>query len=125
MILGHDCHERITDSHPAELKWLYMKEQLLFSQLKLIFKIRNEGPQARIALPVAENNHQMNTKSKSRADFKVERVTTEEQEIFQQSAITTWNMLPASIEEKIMTQFKKALRPFLTKERNSPFSLLK
>ena len=100
MIFGLDCHERITDSHLAELKWLYVKEQLLFNQLKLIFKIRKEGPEAKIVLPIVENNHQMTTRSKSRADFKVERVKTEEKKTFQQSAIKTWNTLPASIKEK-------------------------
>ena len=83
MILGLDCHERITDSHLAELKWLYVKEQLLFNQLKLIFKIRKEGPEATIVLPIVENNHQMTTRSKGRADFKAERVTTEEKKTFQ------------------------------------------
>ena len=100
MILGLYCHERITDPHLAELKWLYVKEQLLFNQLKLIFKIRKEGPEATIVLPIVENNHQMTTTSKGRADCKVERVTTEENKTFQQSAIKTWTMLPASIKEK-------------------------
>ena len=31
MILGLDCHENITDSHLSELKWLYVKEQLLLN----------------------------------------------------------------------------------------------
>ena len=82
MILGLDCHERITDSHVSELKWLYVKEQLLLNQLKLIFKIRKEGPEAKIVLPVLENSHQMTTRSKSRPDFKVVRGTTEEQKNF-------------------------------------------
>ena len=41
-----------------------------------------EGPEATIVLPVIENNHQMTTRAKSRADFQVERVTTEEQKTF-------------------------------------------
>ena len=46
-----------------------------------------QGPEAKLVLPVVENNHQMTTRSKSRSDFKVARATTEEQKIFQQSAI--------------------------------------
>ena len=123
MILGLDCHERITDSHLAKLNWLYVKEQLVFNQLKLIFKLRQEGPEATIVLPVIENNHQMSTRAKSRADFQVEMVATEQQKTFQQSAIKIWNILPASIKEiNTMTQFKKTLKSFLTKERNNPFS---
>ena len=126
LILGLDCHERITDFHLAKLNWLYVKEQLVFNQLKLIFKLRQEGPEATIVLPVIENNHQMTTRAKSRADFQVERVRTEEQKTFQQSAIRIWNKLPASIKEiNTMTQFKKTLKSFLTKERNNPFSLFK
>eukprot|EP00794_Sanderia_malayensis_P020712 gene20712-22744_t len=77
MILGLDCHKRITDSHLAKLNWLYVKEQLVFNQMKLIYKLRQEGPEATIVLPVIKNNHQMTTRAKSRADFQVERVTTE------------------------------------------------
>ena len=125
-ILGLNCHERITDSHLAKLKWLYVKEQLVLNQLKLIFKLRQEGPEASIFLPVIENNHQMTTRAKSRADFQVERVSKEEQKTFQKSAIKTWNILPASIKEiNTMTQFNKTLKSFLTKERNNPFSFLK
>ena len=123
MILGLDCHERITDSHLAKLNWLYVKEQLVFNQLKLIFKLRQEEPEGTIVLPVIENNHQMTTRGKSRADFQVERVTTEGRKTFQQSAIKTWNLLPASIKEiNTMTQFKKRLKSFLTNERNNPFT---
>ena len=126
MVLGLDCHERITDFHLAKLNWLYVKEQLVFNQLKLIFKLRQQGPEATIVLPVIENNHQMTTRAKSRADFQVERVTTEEQKTFQQSSIKTWNKLPASIKEiNTMTKFKKTLKSFLTKERSNPFSLFK
>ena len=82
MVLGLDCHERITDFHLAKLNWLYVKEQLVFNQLKLIFKLRQQGPEATIVLPVIDNNHQMTTRAKSRADFQVERVTTEEQKHF-------------------------------------------
>ena len=71
MIIGLDCHERITDSHLAKLNWLYVKEQLVFNQLKLIFKLRQEGPEGTIVLFVIENNHQMTTRGKSRADFQV------------------------------------------------------
>ena len=81
MVHGLDCHERITDSHLAKLKWLYVKDQL-FNQLMLIFKIRNAGPESKVALPIVENIHQMTTRSKSRADFKVNRVTTEEKKTF-------------------------------------------
>ena len=126
MVLGLDCHERITDFHLAKLNWLYVKEQLVFNQLKLIFKLRQQGPEATIVLPVIDNNHQMTTRAKSRADFQVERVTTEEQKTFQQSSIKTWNKLPASIKEiNTMTKFKKTLKSFLTKERSNPFSLFK
>ena len=68
----------------------------------------------------------MTTRAKSRADFQVEMVTTEQQKTFQQSAIKIWNILPASIKEiNTMTQFKKTLKSFLTKERNNPFSRTK
>ena len=98
----------------------------MFNQLKIIFKLRQEGPEATIVLPVIENNHQMTTRAKSRADFQVERVTTEERKTFHQSAIKTWNRLPASIKEiNTMTLFKKTLKSFLTKERYNPFSLFK
>ena len=91
-----------------------------------IFKLRQEGPEATIVLPVIENNHQMTTRAKSRADFQVEMVTTEQQKTFQQLAIKIWNILPASIKEiNTMTQFKKTLKSFLTKERNNPFSRIK
>ena len=120
MTLGLDHHERISDFHLAKLNWLYVKEQLVFNQLKLIFKLRQEGSEAKIVLPVIENNHQMTTRAKSRADSQVEMVTTEQQKTFQQSAIKTWNKLPASIKEiTTMTQFKKTLKSFLINDRNN------
>ena len=71
----------------------------MFNQLKIIFKLRQEGSEATIVLPVIENNHQMTTIAKSRVDFQVERLTTEERKIFHQSAKKTWNRLPASIKK--------------------------
>ena len=47
-----------------------------------IFKIRREGPEAKIVLPIVESNNKITTTSKSKSDFKVARVTTEEQEHF-------------------------------------------
>ena len=73
MILVFHCHERITDSNLAQLNWHYVKEQLVFNQLKIIFNLRQEGPEATIVLPVIENNHQMTTRAKSRADFKLKK----------------------------------------------------
>ena len=68
----------------------------------------------------------MTTGGISRADFQVKRVTTEERKTFQQSAIKTWNLPPASIKEiNTMTQFKNTLKYFLTKEKNNPFFLFK
>ena len=52
----------------------------------------------------------MTTRAKSRRDFQVERVTTEQQQKFQLSAIKTWNSLPARIKEiNSMTQFNETL----------------
>ena len=66
----------------------------MLNQLKLIFKLRKEGLDARIALRVLDNNHQMTTRAKSRWDFQVEMVTAEQQKTFQYSSIQAWNSLP-------------------------------
>ena len=55
----------------------------MFNQLKLIFKLRIEGPEIRIALPVLENNHQMTTEAESREDFQVEMLTAEQEKTLQ------------------------------------------
>ena len=91
MILGLHCHEKITDCEGAEL---------VFNQLKLIFK------------PRKESNHQMTTRAKSRGDFRVEMVTTEQQPKFQLSA-SYKNMEDTTCKYKRnkhhMTQLKKTL----------------
>ena len=48
-------------------------KKLIFNQLKFIFKMRKEGPEAKFlfVLPAIENKHQMTTRSKRTADFKV------------------------------------------------------
>ena len=54
----------------------------MYAQLKLVFKLRQEGPKARVALPVIENNNQMTLTAIRRVDLKVEMVTTEQQKAF-------------------------------------------
>ena len=78
MFLDLEYRERITYLHLAKLNSLYIKEQLVFNQIKFTFKLRNEELDARIALPVLNNNHLITTRAKSRVDFQVEMVTTEQ-----------------------------------------------
>ena len=59
------------------------EEQGAISAMRdLHLKIRREGPEAKIVLPIVESNNKITTTSKSKSDFKVARVTTEEQENF-------------------------------------------
>ena len=70
----------------------------MFNQLKLIFKLGKEGPEARIAISVLESNHQMTTKANSRGDFEVEMVAAEQQKTFKYLAIEGWKSLPSYIK---------------------------
>ena len=80
----------------------------MLNQLKLIFKRRKEGTEARIAFSLLENNHQMTTRAKSRGDLQVEMVAAEQQKTFQYSAIKAWDSLSAYIKEVgTIAQFRK------------------
>ena len=97
----------------------------MLNQLKLIFKLRKEGPEARTALLVSEENHQMTTRAKSRGDFQVEMVTAEQQRPFQHSVIKACYSLPVYMKEVgAITQFKKTLRLFSIKNRDNALPLI-